>query len=76
MKEYQYLYIQVVNINKLLEQTIDKSIFINIQKMICTGYNQTCSLFTPDEKLISNDGEHLTKYGAIYVGNINTNQKV
>ena len=62
--------IEVVNVNKLLEQTIDKSIFVNTQKMICTGYNQTCPLFTRNGKLISHDGTHLTKYGAIYVGNI------
>ncbi|CAF4213443.1 unnamed protein product, partial [Rotaria sordida] len=37
-----------------------------MQKMICTGHNQTCPLFTRDGKLISYDGAHLTKYGVRY----------
>jgi hypothetical protein len=39
-------------------------------KMICNGFNQACPLFTPSGKLISYDALHLTKYGAIYIGNI------
>jgi hypothetical protein len=70
MKQYQYPETAVAIVNKLLEQIIDKSIFVNTQKMICTGYNQTCPLFTRNGKLISHDGIHLTKYGAIYIGNI------
>ncbi|CAF3743787.1 unnamed protein product [Rotaria sp. Silwood1] len=70
LKQYQYPSIDVIKVNSLLEKTIDKSIFVNILKMICTGYNRTCPLFTRDGKLISYDGRHLTKYGAIYVGNI------
>ncbi|CAF3119047.1 unnamed protein product [Rotaria socialis] len=70
IKQYQYPNTEVIKINNLLEQTIDKEIFVNLQKMICTGYNQTCPLFTRDGKLISHDGAHLTKYGARYVGNI------
>jgi len=41
-----------------------------MQKMICKGFNQTYTLFTPDGKLISHVGAHLTKYGARYVENI------
>ncbi len=70
IKQFQYPSKQFIQINQLLEKTIDKSIFVNVQKMICTGLNQTCPLFTPDGKLISHDGLHLTKYGAHYVGNI------
>ncbi len=70
LKQYQYPKSEVIQVNQLLEKTIDKSIFVNMQKMICTGFNQTCPLFTPDGKLISHDGAHLTKYGARYVGNI------
>jgi hypothetical protein len=69
IEQYQYPYRQLVQINELLEKTIDKSIFVNIQKIICTGFNQTCPIFTPDGKLITYDGKHLTKYGAIFVGN-------
>ena len=60
----------IVKVNNILEKTIDKSIFVNVMKMICTGFNQTCPLFTPNGKLISYDGAHLTKYGALYIGNI------
>jgi hypothetical protein len=70
IKQFQYPSKQFIQINQLLEKIIDKSIFVNVQKMICTGLNQTCPLFTPDGKLISHDGLHLTKYGAHYVGNI------
>jgi hypothetical protein len=70
VKQYQYPKPESVKVNNLLEKIIDKSLFVNVLKMICTGYNQTCPLFTPDGKLISHDGAHLTKYGAGYVGNI------
>lgn len=70
IKQYQYPKKEVVKINNLLEKTIDEAVFVNVQKMVCTGYNNTCPLFTHDGKLISHDGKHLTKYGARYVGNI------
>ena len=34
---------------------------VHVQKLLCTGYNQTCPLFTSDAKLISHDGYHLTE---------------
>jgi hypothetical protein len=70
IKQYQYPKTEVIAVNQLLEKTLDKSIYVNMQKLICTGFNQTCPLFTPDGKLISHDGAHMTKYGARYVGNI------
>ena len=76
MKQFQYPRREVIEINELLEKTIDKSIFINIQKMICTGFNQTCPLFTPDGNLISYDGLHLTKHGARYVGDLIFQNKI
>jgi hypothetical protein len=75
IKQYQYPVNEVIQVNQLFEKTIDKSIFVNVEKMICTGFNHTCPLFTPQGKLISYDGLHLTKYGAIYVGNIIFNNK-
>lgn len=56
-------------INTLLERTLDKSIFVNIHKMVC-GTDGSCPLFTPDEKMISFDGPHLTEDGARYIGGI------
>jgi hypothetical protein len=44
-------------------------------KMICTGPNGTCPLFTPNGKLISYDGTHLTRHGALYIGDIIFNNK-
>jgi hypothetical protein len=75
IKQFQYPKSEVIQVNQLFEKTIDKSMFVNVEKMICTGFNQTCPLFTPQGKLISYDGLHLTKYGARYVGDIIFNNK-
>jgi hypothetical protein len=75
IKQYQYPLIEADKINNLLEKTLNNTIFINVQKMICTGLNQTCPVFTPNGKLISYDGIHLTKYGALYIGDIIFNNK-
>ncbi|CAF1419611.1 unnamed protein product [Adineta ricciae] len=70
MKQFQAPKTEIVNVNNLLAKSIEKHIFVNVMKMVCTGYNLTCPLFTPRGKLISHDGAHLTKYGAGYVGEI------
>jgi len=70
LKQYQYPKAKVIEVNNLLQKILDKSIYVNVQKLICKGVNQTCPLFTPDGKLISHDGAHLTKYGARFVGNV------
>jgi hypothetical protein len=70
INQYRHPTLEAREVNNLLEKTIDKSIYVNVIKLVCTGPNGTCPLFTPDGKLISYDGEHLTKYGALYVGNI------
>jgi hypothetical protein len=64
-----------VEVNTILEQIMDPSIFVNMLKMICTGINHTCPLFTREGKLISYDSFHVTKYGALYVGKIIFNQQ-
>ena len=70
LKQCLHPRIATTTVNDLLGRTIDPSVFVNAQKMICTGYNHTCSLFTPDGKLISHDGAHLTKFGALHIGNL------
>ena len=70
LKQHQYPKVEVLRINELLEKTIDKSIFVNMQKLICKGLNGTCPIFTPEGKLMSYDGAHLTKFGALHVGKI------
>ncbi|CAF0913588.1 unnamed protein product [Didymodactylos carnosus] len=70
IKQRQFPPTDELIINEILEKTIDKSMFVNVQKMLCTGPNNTCPLFTPEGKLITYDGYHLTKYGAGYLGKI------
>jgi len=56
-----------VAINKLLKKNLSPAVFIDQQQLIC-GADDSCAVFTPDMKLISFDGGHLTKDGASYVG--------
>ncbi|CAF0896456.1 unnamed protein product [Didymodactylos carnosus] len=70
IKQRQFPPIDEILVNGILEKTIDQSMFVNVQKMLCTGRNNTCPLFTPEGKLITYDGFHLTKYGARYLGKI------
>jgi hypothetical protein len=53
-----------------MKQNFNQSIFVDVLNMTCTYYNGTCPIFTPHGKLITYDGEHVTKYGAKYVGDI------
>ncbi len=41
--------------------------YIDIQEIICGSYSN-CPIFTPDGDLVSLDGKHLTKQGALYYG--------
>ena len=59
---------QQEKINKLMEKTLSKSIFINQHQLLC-GTSNDCPVFTDDTvELISYDGGHLTQAGARYVG--------
>ena len=60
---------QHIKINELMEQTLDKEVFVNLHQQVC-GANDDCPVFTPSLKLISFDGGHLTKDGAKYIGKI------
>ena len=64
-----------VDVNIFLEQTFNSSDFVHVMKMVCTGYNNTCPLFTREGKLISYDSSHLTKPDALYIGKIIFHQK-
>ena len=68
--QYQRPFDWFIEVNKLMEQTFDPSIFVNVMKMICTREDGACPLFTPDGKLISYDNSHLTRYGVLYVAKI------
>lgn len=56
-------------INQTIKNNVPKEMFVDIQDLICKS-EKDCPLFTPQPRLISYDGGHLTQPGARYVGNI------
>lgn len=56
-------------INQTMKQSLPENIFANTQALICKTEND-CPLFTPQARLISYDGGHLTPQGARYVGRV------
>lgn len=56
-------------INQTIKQKVPKGMFVDIQALICKSEND-CPLFTPQARLISFDGGHLTQDGARYVGKV------
>jgi hypothetical protein len=75
IKQYQYPDPDAVKANEALKKAVDKSIYVDVQGMICTGVNQSCPIFTANGKLMTFDGIHLTKHGALYVGRLIFNNK-
>ena len=60
---------KIISVNDEIEQ-ITESLdldFINSMEIIC-GSKSTCKNSHDGEGIISYDGRHLTKYGAIYFG--------
>ena len=57
------------NINEIMKGSLDPSIYVDVQQLICKS-STDCPIFTPEVKLISYDGGHLTKAGAKYIGSI------
>lgn len=53
--------------NNLLVENLGENIFIDIQDMLCSG-DDFCPIFTKSGDLISFDGGHLTRAGAIFLG--------
>lgn len=56
-------------INQTMKQSLPAGTFVNIQALVCQT-EDSCPLFTPQARLISFDGGHLTPAGASHVGNI------
>ncbi len=56
-------------IDQTMQQTLPTGMFANTQALVCKSEND-CPLFTPQARLISFDGGHLTKPGARYVGSV------
>lgn len=55
--------------NRVMKQTLSPQVFVDIQGLLCRSEDD-CPLFTPQPRLISFDGGHLTKDGARYVGSV------
>jgi hypothetical protein len=56
-------------INQTMRESLAKNSFVDIQTLICQS-EKDCPLFTPEARLMSFDGGHLTQQGAAYVGRI------
>jgi hypothetical protein len=56
-------------INAILQKKLPETGFIDVLNMLCVD-GRRCPLFTPDSRLISYDGAHLTAEGARCVGDI------
>ncbi|CAA6809910.1 MAG: Unknown protein [uncultured Thiotrichaceae bacterium] len=56
-------------INQTMKGTLPKRVFVNVQTAVCQSEND-CPVFTPQIRLISFDGGHLTQLGARYVGRV------
>jgi len=59
---------QFLQTNELLPSFVRQGEFIDIHKIVCGAKARDCPVFTDEGKLISHDGGHLTKDGAIFVG--------
>ena len=55
------------DINHEMSERYSDDIFVDLMQMAC-GDERDCPLFTPDLNLISYDGSHLTKEGAVFLG--------
>jgi len=56
-------------INRVIKQSVPAAMFVDIQALICRSEDD-CPLFTPQVRLISYDGGHLTPQGAQYIGGV------
>lgn len=56
-------------ITTTLRQVVPKTSLVDIQALVCKS-DTNCPLFTPQARLISFDGGHLTQAGARYMGQV------
>jgi hypothetical protein len=61
-----------LRVNALMKQNLDAAgvEFIDLHALACGEASETCPLFTPEGKLISHDGGHLTQSGAAHLGRL------
>jgi len=63
----------IININEILStglKAVSNVEFIDLYGLICGMDSRTCPVFSPDGKLLSHDGNHLTQAGAAYIGRL------
>jgi peptidoglycan/LPS O-acetylase OafA/YrhL len=60
---------EYIEINNTMRNAVPRENFIDMHLAFC-GQENICPVFTPEGDLISHDGSHLTKAGALYVGKI------
>ncbi|MDR0234013.1 MAG: hypothetical protein LBI31_04335 [Zoogloeaceae bacterium] len=44
--------------------------FVDLPELVCGADSETCPVFSPEGKLLSYDGNHLTQAGAAYIGGL------
>ncbi|MDR0735305.1 MAG: hypothetical protein LBF51_00490 [Zoogloeaceae bacterium] len=61
-----------LRINTLMKQNLGAAgvEFIDLHALACGEASETCPVFTPEGKLITHDGGHLTQAGAAYLGRL------
>ena len=57
----------MIPLNLSMRKAVPAANFIEVLGLFCGGDPLACSLFTPEGYLISPDGGHLTKEGALYL---------
>jgi len=62
-----------INASRILRQNLEDMPnveFVDVHELVCGKDSETCPVFSPDGKLLSFDGSHLTESGAIYIGGL------
>ncbi len=59
-----------LEIEKHLKNSVHYATYISMHDLICGTNGNICMVFTPQGELISEDNEHMTKYGAKYIGSL------
>lgn len=55
-------------VNAVMRRTVPADTFVDVLMLFCGPDASTCPLFTPDGALVSYDGQHLTRAGALLYG--------
>ena len=56
--------------NEALRKSVSPTNFIDLLEIVCEKKNNSCPIFTPQERMISFDGSHLTQSGAKFIGRL------